>query len=437
MTTRHEQAPDAPDPALVPRRRVLADTAVIAIVGGNTPYLLPFFGALHDRSSRHAPVPRLDLRVLGRDRDTMPRLQACARALVADQHEVAFGDDPGWCLDGADVVVVQPRVGGWAARRRHEHVAAELGLAVDEGLGVAGLATALRSTPVMRGIAASVRRRCPEAVVVGFTNPLASTVSVIAAAGCRVMGTCELPTVTASAVAALLGIDDTRLAWSLAGLNHRAFLHDLRVDHHDVVDDVVDALRERGDTIGGVTAHVIASLRAVPLKYHPMLAGTQAPRAGRAAALRGLRRTALDQLSHDPTVVPSSLQARSMPWHRVALAPLVLDAVGVAMPTSHSLELVGPDGVARSHRAMGDGTGWRMASPPRPPRAVAAWIDLFTSNEVALQALLADPSADALHAALASDPTVPADRVGAASLALEEFLDAFSASPVQHTWSAA
>ncbi|MGH7922839.1 MAG: 6-phospho-beta-glucosidase, partial [Candidatus Dormibacteraceae bacterium] len=92
-------------------------------------------------------------------------------------------------LAGADLVLCAIRVGGARARAADERFALQLGLLGQETVGAGGILFALRTIPVMGGIAAEIRRRAPNAWVLNFTNPAGIvTEALIRVLGDRVIG---------------------------------------------------------------------------------------------------------------------------------------------------------------------------------------------------------------------------------------------------------
>jgi 6-phospho-beta-glucosidase len=68
-------------------------------------------------------------------------------------------------------VITQLRVGGMQARRADEYLGHRHGLIGQETTGVGGMAKALRTIPVVLGIARDMRELAPDALLVNFTNP--------------------------------------------------------------------------------------------------------------------------------------------------------------------------------------------------------------------------------------------------------------------------
>src|SRR5262245_4862105 len=92
-------------------------------------------------------------------------------------------------LDGADVVLIQLRIGGQQARISDETFPLECGCIGQETTGAGGFAKALRTVPVVLDVAA----RAPEnAWIVDFTNPVGIVTRALLDAGRRAVGLCNV-----------------------------------------------------------------------------------------------------------------------------------------------------------------------------------------------------------------------------------------------------
>ena len=291
----------SPQPLLPHWRRVHGDVIRMAVIGGSTPFASRLFGAMaNGLGTDDGADVTWDLRLLGRDDAALAVMAAHARAVLDEPHRVTAATDVGQVLDGCDVVIVQPRIGGLAERAADEDLGEAVGAPADEGLGPGGARAAIRSAPALRALAVDLQAHCPDAFVIAFTNPLSVTVSVLHAAGAASAGVCELPLVTAYEIADRLGVDRHRLSWQFTGLSHRGFIHDVEVDGESRLNALVDVLRADDASVGGIGADVIAAFDAVPLKYHAMLSGASRPASGRARALQSIRDEALVQLAREP-----------------------------------------------------------------------------------------------------------------------------------------
>ena len=94
-------------------------------------------------------------------------------------------------VDGADAVLIQLRVGGQAVRIVDESVPVACGCVGQETTGYGGLAKALRTVPVVLGIAERVRELAPSAWIVDFTNPVGIVTKALLDEGHRAVGLCS------------------------------------------------------------------------------------------------------------------------------------------------------------------------------------------------------------------------------------------------------
>ena len=133
-------------------------------------------------------------------------------------------------LTGADFVVVSILPGTFDEMAVDVHAPEKYGIyqSVGDTAGPGGFIRALRTVPMMRRIAAAVRRCCPEATVINYTNPMAVSIGAlyrefprIKAYGCchEVFGTQKL---LARALQEFCGIETQRqaLCTNVVGVNH-------------------------------------------------------------------------------------------------------------------------------------------------------------------------------------------------------------------------
>ncbi|MET1021061.1 MAG: 6-phospho-beta-glucosidase [Arthrobacter sp.] len=142
-------------------------------------------------------------------------------------------------LDGTDVVFAAIRPGGTAGRTADERVALDLGLLGQETTGAGGISYALRSIPRMLDLAAQMRRRCPDAWLLNFTNPAGMvTEALVPVLGRKVVGICDSASGLAhrAARAAGVALPEGRLdGVGYYGLNHLGWLYRLESGGRDVL----------------------------------------------------------------------------------------------------------------------------------------------------------------------------------------------------------
>ncbi|MFG2037213.1 alpha-glucosidase/alpha-galactosidase [Dactylosporangium sp. NPDC048998] len=136
-------------------------------------------------------------------------------------------------LDGATYVINAIQVGMHAATVRDFEVPAGYGLrqTIGDTIGVGGVFRALRTFPVLAGIAADMRAVCPDAWLLNYTNPMAMNVAYLAAIApeLNVVGLCHSVFWTVHDLCALIGVPLDEVDYRAAGVNHQAWL--LRWEH--------------------------------------------------------------------------------------------------------------------------------------------------------------------------------------------------------------
>ncbi|QCO99340.1 6-phospho-beta-glucosidase [Arthrobacter sp. 24S4-2] len=142
-------------------------------------------------------------------------------------------------LEGTDMVFAAIRPGGTAGRTADERVALDLGLLGQETTGAGGISYALRSIPGMLELAHEMRRRCPDAWLVNFTNPAGMvTEALVPVLGKQVIGICDSAGALAHRAARAAGapLPDGRLdGVGYYGLNHLGWLYRLESGGRDLL----------------------------------------------------------------------------------------------------------------------------------------------------------------------------------------------------------
>src|SRR3954467_15163001 len=132
---------------------------------------------------------------------------------------VATADTSAGVTD-ADVVLLQLRVGGQAARIQDETWPLRCGCIGQETTGAGGLAKALRTVPVVLDVAEKVRATAPHAWSLHFTTPVGIIARALLQAGRRAVGLCNVAIGFQRRFAALLGVPPESVELDHVGLNH-------------------------------------------------------------------------------------------------------------------------------------------------------------------------------------------------------------------------
>ena len=391
----------------------------LVVLGGSSPFTVGLFDAIAD-STLEADAVTVILH--GRDRRALELVARYGRRRVGPKGWNVTGTaDADAALEGANVVLHQIRYGDLAGRADDEGLAASLGVPSDETLGPAGLAAALRMAPQLSATAAQLRRSCSSASILNLTNPLSVSTTLLLEHGVtNTVGLCELPQATLAEACRVLDVAGGQVEWSYTGLNHRGFLHDVRLDGRDLLEELTDRLG--GDTIGGITAATIAELHALPLKYFLLFIAPQPPRSSWAIYLARLREQVMRELAADEFQSPPSLAGRSQPWYPDAVVPALAGILG-GVPVELAVSAAAPDGLAWERRCQLGREGPVFVPSQPAPTAVMRWNDHFAEHERCVLAAVRAPSRARLRAALAADPLVPADRLDQAVDAIRSTID--------------
>lgn len=140
-------------------------------------------------------------------------------------------------LAGADFVTVTIAVGGARAWERDVRIPEAHGVwqTVGDSVGPGGVFRALRHVPELVAIAKDMEELCPDAWLFNYTNPLTPLVRAVQKTSpIKVAGLCHGVLHTREAIAHDLGIPHAELSLTAAGLNHLAWILDLRHNGVDV-----------------------------------------------------------------------------------------------------------------------------------------------------------------------------------------------------------
>jgi alpha-galactosidase len=135
-------------------------------------------------------------------------------------------------LEGSDFVVNIVQVGMNDATRIDFDLPARYGVrqTIGDTLGVGGVFRALRTFPVLRGLAADIAEVCPDAWLLNYTNPMAMNVWYLAALGVRnVVGLCHSVYWTMHDLSELVGVPFEEVNYLAGGVNHQSWV--LRFEH--------------------------------------------------------------------------------------------------------------------------------------------------------------------------------------------------------------
>ena len=175
------------------------------------------------------------------DRERLDAAEAMARwtaSALGAPATIAAHLDRRAALAGCDHVINMIQVGGHAATLIDFDVPKRFGLrqTIGDTLGIGGIFRALRTIPVMQGIARDMFELCPDAWLLNYTNPMAMLCwSVYAGTPIkRVVGLCHSVQWTTRGLAELVGVPYEEVEYLGAGVNHQAWILQFRHQGRDL-----------------------------------------------------------------------------------------------------------------------------------------------------------------------------------------------------------
>lgn len=226
----------------------------IATIGGGSSYTPELVEGFINRRDE-LPVRELWLVDIEAGREKLEVVGALAKRMVAragNPFKVVLTLDREKALEGADFVTTQFRVGQLDARAKDERIPLEHHVIGQETNGPGGLFKGLRTIPVILDIIADMKRLCPNAWLINFTNPSGMVTEAVLRYGDfkRVVGLCNGPIGIQRGIVQTLGVDPDRVFVEFQGLNHMVFARRVFLDGEDVTADVIEKMIEsNGDTI--------------------------------------------------------------------------------------------------------------------------------------------------------------------------------------------
>jgi 6-phospho-beta-glucosidase len=381
---------------------VLSASRRLAILGGSSPFTLSLFEAF---AGSPQPLPFDAISLHGRDAARLEAIRAFGVTRLAERGiTLDATTDEAQALSGADLILLQIRFGGLEARERHEAMCQRLGLVMDETLGPMALVTALQIRRELPRTIDAIRAHCPDGLVLNMINPLSLSTALLARAGLRTVGLCELPATTLARLVDASGGDFRDVKYCYSGFNHRGFLHHVLASEKDLVAWVANA--EPAIDINGISSRTIAKLDAVPLKYFTLFEenGTFS---GRAKFLMDLGNHIMTELAADGTKAPPSLRRRRTDWYDEALVPIMHALAGETMVECF-VNLADTTGLVREGPALVSRDGiLPIAARFAPPQAICGWLDRFEFHERSMMACMDSPGRATIKAAIDADPAIP------------------------------
>ena len=154
-------------------------------------------------------------------------------------------------LPGTDYIVIAIAVGEYDPYIISDFAIPErygLEQTVADTLGVGGLFRGLRTIPVMLDIAKDVEELCPDAHVFNYTNPMCIVSGAVQQkSSIKLTGLCHSVQVAAKELLEGLNMPTDNLTWKIGGINHQAWMLELKRNGIDIYPEVKRKALERTD----------------------------------------------------------------------------------------------------------------------------------------------------------------------------------------------
>jgi alpha-galactosidase len=172
-------------------------------------------------------------------------------------------------LDGASYVINTIQVGGHEATVIDHEIPARFGLrqTIGDTLGVGGVFRALRTIPVMEGIAADMAEVSADgAWLLNYTNPMAMLCWATYAGTPqeRIVGLCHSVQNTTEQLAELVGVPREEVTFLGAGVNHQAFILRFERDGEDLYPLLDEAIERDPELLRRVRFQMYSRLGYFP-----------------------------------------------------------------------------------------------------------------------------------------------------------------------------
>ena len=301
----------------------------LAILGGSsiaTPLLV-------QELSKRPDCPPFEVCLVGRTRDKLEKV-AAASAKVAEKApsplKVSFETDTRKGLEGANYVLNQIRVGGYAARAYDERFPKLFGILGEETYGPGGMSNALRTIPVVLEYCREIEAIAPRAVVLNLTNPN-SFIQYAATKYSKVniVGVCDSPVGIGEGIAAMLNVPYKELWVEYVGMHHFGWVLKAIYKGKDMMPEILEKLEQvPGLPVDADIARAVGGIPTSYFKYYyhanRVFEKQKDQEKVRAEQLMELEAQVMRDYTAGVGDLPEALTQRGAHWYGAIVAPVML-----------------------------------------------------------------------------------------------------------------
>jgi alpha-galactosidase len=206
--------------------------AKIAIIGAGSVEFTR--NILTDLCSEPTLAGTLEFALHDIDEERLAYAERAARQVVQRfdaGHSVIANVDRKGAFDGADYLINEIQVGGYAATRADFDIPRGFGVrqTIADTIGIGGIMRGLRTLPVMIEMADEMTSLCPDGLLLNYTNPMAMVPWGIWAGStwpaAQTIGLCHSVRDTHAFLANTVGMPEDRVRFRTAGFNHQCFVY--------------------------------------------------------------------------------------------------------------------------------------------------------------------------------------------------------------------
>ena len=245
---------------MIIENNVAKDVKIAYVGGGSRGWAWTLMKDLRKMTNMSGQVALYDI-----DLDAAVANEKIGNALEGSDWSYKAIETIGEALTGADFVIVSIMPATFDEMEYDVHSPEKYGIwqSVGDTAGAGGFMRALRTVPMIREIAAAVRKYCPDAWVINYTNPMAVCIGAlyrefpeIKAFGCchEVFGTQALLSEALADVCGIEGATRGDISVNVVGVNHFTWFSDAKykdIDLFDVYEKFVDKYYETGFNSAG------------------------------------------------------------------------------------------------------------------------------------------------------------------------------------------